>query len=62
MNHLDFILWLVLAPISVAVCSLLSAKQNKITGKKEIEFPDHVNKTFAWVCFGIFTIIAFKLY
>jgi heme/copper-type cytochrome/quinol oxidase subunit 2 len=35
MNHLAFILWIVLWPIALSLCGYIDAKTKKITGKKE---------------------------
>lgn len=62
MNHLDFILWLLLTPIAVTVCDYFGAKKRAITGEKKKEWPDRVNEEFAWICFGVYVVIALILY
>jgi preprotein translocase subunit Sec63 len=38
MEHLDFILWMVLFPISLALEGYISAKKKQITGEKEKQY------------------------
>ena len=47
MEHLDFILWLVLYPIGAAVEKYLSAKTRLLTGEKEYSRKVQVTTSFA---------------
>lgn len=61
MEHLDFILWMILFPISVSVSGYIDALKDKAKGK--IKEYDKETKGKAWVLiFLIYLIIAIILY
>jgi hypothetical protein len=57
MEHLDFILWMVLYPIMGSITTYLGAKQRKIEGKpnysKDAEFWGVTISISVWILIGV---------
>ena len=51
MEHLDFILWMVLFPIAVSICDYLEAKKREITNTIKKDNPS-IGLALFWLFIG----------
>ena len=56
MSHLDFIVWMILYPIMLSLCELLTAKARGSTYKHEVTFISSL------IIVGTYVYVAIQLY
>jgi hypothetical protein len=61
MEHLDFILWMLLWPVSLSVCNYIDAKTASLSGKPKI-YSKETNFYFAVFIIGIWFFVGYKLF
>lgn len=62
MQHLDFILWMILFPISVSIGEYISAKKRQITKEPEIKFSEKTERFAGFIVIVIWLFIGYKLF
>ena len=61
MEHLDFILWMILWPVSLTVCDYIDAKRRKFTGEIKI-YSKETNFYFGLFVVVVWLVVGAKLF
>jgi len=61
MTNLDFILWMILFPIAVSICSYIDALTNRVKGRLN-RFSQEAERIDALVLFIVYIFVAIMLF